>query len=179
MWVRPARHSSDKCPECGLAIDRDLISISRIPWEHRREIGSFKAFWRTTRMVMFHPRQLAKEMKPHVRLPKRPAVSAFDRHPCVDCGVGWLVGRWLTHSGPASLPSRIGWGGGCKVLSLLPRCWPAGCSCFWPPGCQLLVPSQSVDNSFARIALWRSATTLSRPLMFWLPSVMLVSRGVQ
>ena len=54
--------SSENCPECGLAIDRAAISISRIPWEHRKEIGRFRTYWRTTRLVMFHPRRLAEEM---------------------------------------------------------------------------------------------------------------------
>src|SRR5579871_4173252 len=54
--------ASDKCPECGLSIDRESMSVSRIPWEHRSELGVFRAYWRTTRMVMLHPRQFAGEM---------------------------------------------------------------------------------------------------------------------
>jgi len=54
--------TSEKCPECGLPIDRSAMSVSRIPWEHRREIGYFRAFWRTTRLVIFHPKKLAEEI---------------------------------------------------------------------------------------------------------------------
>jgi hypothetical protein len=39
--------ASDKCPECGLAIDRTEASVSRIPWEHRSRIGYIRAYWRT------------------------------------------------------------------------------------------------------------------------------------
>ena len=42
--------ASANCPECGLAIDRSEASVSRIPWEHRRRIGYFRAYWRTLRM---------------------------------------------------------------------------------------------------------------------------------
>jgi hypothetical protein len=54
--------ASDRCPECGLAIDRAAMSVSRIPWVHRREIGRFRAYWRTTWMVMVRRRRLADEM---------------------------------------------------------------------------------------------------------------------
>jgi len=45
------------------------MSVSRIPWEHRHEIGRFRAFWKTTRLVMFHPRRLAEEMNRPVDYP--------------------------------------------------------------------------------------------------------------
>jgi MFS family permease len=50
------------CPECGLAIDRANLSVSRIPWSHRRQIGTVRAFLRTNWMAMFHTRQLADEV---------------------------------------------------------------------------------------------------------------------
>src|SRR5205823_4700841 len=31
-------------------------------WEHRGEIGRVKAFWRTTGLVIFHPKKLAEEV---------------------------------------------------------------------------------------------------------------------
>ncbi len=38
---------SDRCPECGFAIDRSAAAVSRIPWEHRRRLGWVRAYWRT------------------------------------------------------------------------------------------------------------------------------------
>jgi hypothetical protein len=60
--------TSDRCPECGLAIDRAAMSVSRIPWVHRRRIGRFRAYWRTVRLVTFKPRQLVDEMNRPIRL---------------------------------------------------------------------------------------------------------------
>ena len=54
--------ASDRCPECGLPIDRDLMSVSRIPWQHRRQIGHFGSFWRTVRLVLFSPGKFAGEV---------------------------------------------------------------------------------------------------------------------
>jgi hypothetical protein len=54
--------TNEKCPECGFDIDRASMSVSRIPWEHRREIGRLRAYLRTTWLVMFHPRRFAGEM---------------------------------------------------------------------------------------------------------------------
>lgn len=54
--------SSARCPECGLAIDRQSMSVSRIPWAHRKLIGRWRAYWRTNLMVIFRPRRLADEI---------------------------------------------------------------------------------------------------------------------
>jgi hypothetical protein len=53
---------SEKCPECGLEIDRTQAAISRIPWEHRDRIGSIRAFFRTVILATIHPKKLAAEM---------------------------------------------------------------------------------------------------------------------
>jgi len=53
---------SERCPECGLLIDRTGLGESRLPWAHRRTIGRLRAFWRTVWLVTFHPRRLAGEM---------------------------------------------------------------------------------------------------------------------
>lgn len=59
---------SAHCPECGLAVDRELLAASRIPWVHRRRIGRWKAYWRTNFLAMFHPARLAEEMERPVSL---------------------------------------------------------------------------------------------------------------
>jgi predicted RNA-binding Zn-ribbon protein involved in translation (DUF1610 family) len=51
--------TSQRCPECGLAIDRASMSVSRLPWSHRHKIGRVRAYWRT---MLLRPRKLAEEM---------------------------------------------------------------------------------------------------------------------
>ena len=53
---------SDHCPECGVVIDRLATSLSRIPWEHTRHIGYFRAYWRTILLTTLRPRALADEI---------------------------------------------------------------------------------------------------------------------
>jgi hypothetical protein len=54
--------TSEKCPECGTAVDRESLARSQIPWVYRKELGRWKAFWKTVRLATFHPVQLAEEM---------------------------------------------------------------------------------------------------------------------
>jgi hypothetical protein len=49
---------SDRCPECGLAIDA-ASSTSPIPWSHRARIGRLRAFRRTVILATFQPKRLA------------------------------------------------------------------------------------------------------------------------
>jgi hypothetical protein len=53
---------SDRCPECGLTIDRSILGDSRIPWVHRGRIGRIRAFWRTVILATARPRILAQEV---------------------------------------------------------------------------------------------------------------------
>ncbi len=53
---------SDRCPECGLDIDRSKLGESIIPWLHRKQIGFYRAFWRTCEMAVLRPGQFAQEM---------------------------------------------------------------------------------------------------------------------
>ena len=59
---------SDRCPECGAAIDRSGMGVSRLPWARRAEIGSLRAYLQTLWMVVAHPRELAGEVARPVRL---------------------------------------------------------------------------------------------------------------
>lgn len=54
--------ASDRCPECGLAIDRSALAVSRIPWVHRRRIGPVRAYWRTVWFSTFQRKKLAGEV---------------------------------------------------------------------------------------------------------------------
>ena len=53
---------SERCPECGLAIDRTAAGVSRIPWAHRRRLGRFRAYFATVRLTTLNPRKLAEEI---------------------------------------------------------------------------------------------------------------------
>ena len=50
--------TSARCPECGLVIEN--APPLTIPWEHRRQMGYVRAFWRTVRLAMFQCRRLAQ-----------------------------------------------------------------------------------------------------------------------
>ena len=53
--------TSERCPECGTAIDRSSLAESRIPWEHRKQIGRVRAYRRTIWLVMARLKDLASE----------------------------------------------------------------------------------------------------------------------
>jgi hypothetical protein len=76
--------ASDRCPECGLAIDRAAMVVSRLPWAHRRKVGRVRAYWRTNLMALFRPRKIAEEMARPVSF----ADSQSFRH--VTVMLGWL-----------------------------------------------------------------------------------------
>ncbi len=52
--------TSDRCPECGLRLDFIESAVSLIPWERRREIGRFRAYWRTVLQVMFRAKTFSR-----------------------------------------------------------------------------------------------------------------------
>jgi hypothetical protein len=53
---------SDRCPECGRRFDPTHLIGNLIPWEQRRHIGRWRAFWRTAWMATFRPRRLAAKV---------------------------------------------------------------------------------------------------------------------
>ena len=59
--LRGTEHT-DRCPECGTAIDRSAIAAeSRIPWVHRAAIGRLRAYRRTVWLATLRPRRLGAE----------------------------------------------------------------------------------------------------------------------
>jgi len=59
---------SDRCPECGKVFEPNQLPFARVPWLHRRKIGSVKAFFSTCRMVLQRPRLFAEELCRPVRI---------------------------------------------------------------------------------------------------------------
>jgi hypothetical protein len=45
--------TSDRCPECGLDLSFIESEVSIIPWEHGREVGLIKAYWKTVWLINF------------------------------------------------------------------------------------------------------------------------------
>lgn len=52
----------NQCPECGEKFDAEKLRTSQIPWSHRKEIGRFRAYWRTVFLVMFRTKTFCTEI---------------------------------------------------------------------------------------------------------------------
>lgn len=52
----------DRCTECGRSLEGIRSETTRIPWAHRREIGWFRAYWKTFWFVMFRQKEFCDEM---------------------------------------------------------------------------------------------------------------------
>lgn len=53
--------TSALCPECGASVADVQAGASQIPWTRRRQIGYFRAFWRTVFQVLFHTQAFCRE----------------------------------------------------------------------------------------------------------------------
>lgn len=54
--------TGNRCPECGGSLDGVRSLTPQIPWMYRKEIGWWRAYWRTIRFVMFRQAQFCDEM---------------------------------------------------------------------------------------------------------------------
>jgi len=54
--------TGSRCPECGESIDDLRDPVSRIPWVHRKQLGWWRAYWKTVHFVMFKQKHFANEM---------------------------------------------------------------------------------------------------------------------
>ncbi len=54
--------TGDHCPECGSDITWVKWNQSRIAWLRRKDLGVFRAYWRTVYFVMRHPNRLGDEI---------------------------------------------------------------------------------------------------------------------
>lgn len=103
----PALEGIDRCPECGLAIDRQGFARSQIPWVHRRHVGRVRAYWRTLWLATLHPGRIAMEAA------RRVDYSDAQRF------------RWVTAfiaAAPviAGLIGAMAWYGNAAIFSLIP-----------------------------------------------------------
>jgi hypothetical protein len=103
--------TSEKCPECGLPIDRAALSVSHIPWEHRKQIGCIRAYWRTHLIVLFRPSLFAEEMNRPLNYRDarlfRQTIVCLASLPLIGTAIGFYASRF----GPRYLPTSdmLGW----------------------------------------------------------------------
>ena len=58
----------DRCPECGASFNAGELPFARIPWLHRRRIGTFRAYRQTVAQVVRRPGAFAAELCRPVRI---------------------------------------------------------------------------------------------------------------
>ena len=58
----------DRCPECGATFSAGELPFARVPWLHRRRIGTFRAYRQTVAQVVRHPGAFAAELCRPVRI---------------------------------------------------------------------------------------------------------------
>lgn len=101
--------SSDRCPECGLDLTFIRENRSVIPWVHRREIGLWRAYWRTVWQVIARRREFLREVAKPVSY--RDA-AAFRRMTlgvvAVAMLIAWCGAGVIDPDGPRSLRADYG-----------------------------------------------------------------------
>ncbi len=130
---------SDRCPECGLVIDRTEAGVSRIPWSHRRRLGRVRAYWATVWLATFHPKRLAEELNRPVRFADSQSFRAVTvllaaAGPIALAVFAMLRGEWLDGGnflGPALYGSAgqpgvanliVPWFAGARLYPVIPLC---------------------------------------------------------
>ena len=58
-----------RCPECGAAFNPDAPPPAAVPWLSRREIGWWRAYWATVRLVLLRPRSFGAKAHRAVEVP--------------------------------------------------------------------------------------------------------------
>jgi hypothetical protein len=53
---------TNRCPECGTEFDPSKLDVARIPWLQRLSIGTWRAYWGTIVLAMFHPIRFSVEL---------------------------------------------------------------------------------------------------------------------
>src|SRR5687768_5272320 len=65
--------TADRCPECGRPFDRAATSAANIPWVHRDQLGTFRAYWKTVFWVTSDAARFAREILRPVQMHARDA----------------------------------------------------------------------------------------------------------
>jgi hypothetical protein len=86
------------CPECGVEFKRKTVAASQLPWKQRQAIGFLDAYWRTVKLVLFHPRRFGTEVWDGGRIHLRDA-NAFRWYTIAHAYVPLMV-VWMSFAGP-------------------------------------------------------------------------------
>jgi hypothetical protein len=86
------------CPECGSEFRPNQQAASQLPWKQRQAIGFLDAYWRTVKLVLFHPRRFGLEVWEGGRIHQRDA-NAFRWITVAHAYVPLLI-VWLSFAGP-------------------------------------------------------------------------------
>ncbi len=188
--------ASDRCGECGLAFDRAMLTISGIPWAHRRTMGRVRAYfatlWRITldRASIRHEAAKAQEIS-DARSFRR--VNAWILVVAFLAGFGAMVyfngdlaflavqppdpmaAMGIASSGPPPMNPRlydlaVPWSAGATMVPVLPVC--LFLLAYWLTGAQRFI--FRMHRSYSLVprdrALCLSHYTAA-PLVYLLPSV--------
>jgi hypothetical protein len=128
--------SSERCPECGLAIDTALSGV--IPWERRKGLGYFRSFVRTLGMGTFRPTKLARATGEPIDLR---SARIFR----------WIVRGTIVMPVVGLFELAVAWNGGLNSVFTIESPLPGGP--FWEP--RFL---WTVGVSFGRCCRWGSSS---------------------
>ncbi len=111
-------NESVRCPECGEDSPALQNADPRIPWVHRKELGTLRAFRKTVWFATFHPRKLSRDVYLDIDFRE----SQKFRWWTIAAAMFWLVG--LTISLYAIGPvDPVFWGS--DVADFLKMYWPS------------------------------------------------------
>lgn len=54
--------TGENCPECGRSLAGVRALTSQLPWQHRQEIGVWRAYWQTVNLAMFRQARFCDEL---------------------------------------------------------------------------------------------------------------------
>ena len=95
--------TSDRCPECGFALDVLRTRESLIPWSHRQQLGWFGAYWKTVWQVARRPKKFSLEMLRQVSYADSQSfrwVTLLHAYlPILAASIAWLAVKCVTGRG--------------------------------------------------------------------------------
>ena len=86
------------CPECGAEFKPNQRAASQLPWKQREAIGFLDAYWRTVKLVLFHPQRFGLEVWEGGRIHMKDA-RAFRYITVAHAYIPLLI-VWLSFAGP-------------------------------------------------------------------------------
>ncbi len=170
--------ASDRCPECGRRFDRAVTYEQLIPWEQRKHIGRFRAYWRTARQATFMPWKLAACA--HLPVSRRSAILfraitvALGFLGWLAVAIMWIVGNYREIFGvPRGLITNVPLIAVCAAGMLLAMIICTGTI-------EYFVRSASIDsiarNRAGAICQYASAPLAVGPVLILLASIALMAR---